>query len=259
MKFNNKNVLIDSSVILGKNVQIGDDTTIYANVVIEDNAIISNNCVIGEPLNGFYSNQKSYINPKTIIGAGSLIRSHNVIYAGSTFGEGLSTGHHVTIREHTVAGNNCSFGSYNDIQGDCEIGDYCRFQSFVSIGQKSKIGSFVFIYPYVVLTNDATPPSNDLKGVTIDDYSQITSGSILLPGTKIGKQSLTSVNSSVSGTFEDDSFISGTPAKRVGKLSKMPFFNLLKKKHYPWMFFFDRGMPWKELGYEAWLKQNKND
>lgn len=259
MKFNNKNIFIDPSVIIGNNVQIGDNTTIFSNVVLEDNTIISDNCVIGEPLNSFYRNQKTYINPKTIIRENSLIRSYNIIYAGSSFGTNLNTGHHVTIRENTIAGNNCSFGSYNDIQGDCIIGDYCRFQSFVNIGQKSKIGSFVFIYPYVVLTNDATPPSNDLKGVTIDDYSQITSGTILLPGTKIGKHSLTSVNSSVSGNFEDDSFIAGTPAKRVGALSKMPFFNSNKKRHYPWVYFFDRGMPWLGIGFDKWKKINKND
>lgn len=254
MKFNNKNVQIHSSVVLGKNVQIGDNTTIFPNVIIGDNTIIADNCVIGEPINDFYKNQEKYQNPKTIIGANSLIRSYTIVYAGNSLGDGLNTGHHVTIREKTIAGNNCSFGSYNDIQGDCKIGDFCRFQSFVNIGQKSTIGSFVFIYPYVVLTNDNTPPSNDLKGVTIDDYSQITSGAIMLPGAKIGKHCLVASNSTVSGIFEDDSFISGAPAKRVGKLSKMPFFNSNKKRHYPWPFNFDRGMPWKEIGIENWLK-----
>lgn len=260
MKFNNKNVSIDRSVILGKNVQIGDNTTIYANVVIGDNTIISDNCIIGEPLNNFYTNQETYTNPKTELRSGSLIRSHSVIYASSSFGEKLNTGHHVTIRENTIVGNNCSFGSYNDIQGDCVIGNYCRFQSFVNIGQKSKIGSFVFIYPFVVLTNDKTPPSNDLNGVTIGNYTQVSSGSIILPGANIGENSLSSANSTVSGVFEDNSFIAGSPAKRIGKLSKMPFFNSNKKRHYPWMYFFDRGMPWKGVGFEKWLNnKDKND
>ncbi|RXP45410.1 N-acetyltransferase [Lutibacter sp. HS1-25] len=259
MKFNNRNVFIDASVVLGQNVQIGDNTTIYSNVIIGDNTIIADNCVIGEPNNSYYRNQLEYINPKTVIKSNSLIRSYTIIYAGSKFGENLNTGHHVTIRENTTAGKNCSFGSYNDIQGECEIGDYCRLQSYVNIGQRSKIGSFVFIYPYVVLTNDATPPSNLLQGVVIDDYSQITAGCVLLPGTNIGKYCLTSANSTVGGVFEDDSFIAGTPAKKIGKLSKMPFFNEENKRHYPWPKYFERGMPWEGIGFEQWNKLNEND
>jgi carbonic anhydrase/acetyltransferase-like protein (isoleucine patch superfamily) len=130
---------------------------------------------------------------------------------------------------------------------------------FLKDVKNSKIGSFVFIYPFVVLTNDTTPPSNDLKGVTIGDYSQITTGSILLPETVIGEHSLTSVNSSVSGNFQDDSFIAGSPAKKVGVLSKMPFFNSSKKRHYPWVYYFDRGMPWFGIGFDEWRKKMNND
>lgn len=26
------------------------------------------------------------------------------------------------------------------------------------------------------------------------------------------------------------------------------------KKYYPWMCHFDRGMPWKDVGYDEWVK-----
>lgn len=252
MKFNNLNVRIGKNVKLGKNIRIGDNSIIYDNVEIGDNSIISENCVIGEPLMNYYYN-KSYENPKTVIGSDALIRSFSVIYAGSTFGDNLHTGHRTTIRENTIIGNNCSIGTFNDIQGYCEIGNYCRFQSYVNIGQASKIGDFVFIYPYCVLTNDATPPSNDTKGVTIGDYSQIAAGSVLLPDVIIGNHCLVGANSTVGGRFGDDIFINGSPAKKAGILSKMPFFNSNKKRHYPWPYHFDRGMPWQDIGYDTWL------
>ncbi len=243
MKFNNKNISIGTNVKIGKNVRIGDNSIIYDNVILEDNTTICNDCIIGEPLNDYYSNT-SYSNPKTVIGANSLVRSHSIIYAGSTFGEYLQTGHRVTIRENTCAGHHCMFGSYTDIQGECIIGNYNRFHSYVNIGQKSELKDYIFIYPYVVLTNDPTPPSNHLIGVKIDSYSQIASGAILLPESQIGKHCLVAANSTVSGVFDDDSFISGSPAKRVGQLSKMPFFNKDGHRHYPWPKNFDRGMPW---------------
>lgn len=251
MKFNNKNIELGKNLNIGKNVRIGDNTTIYDNVTIGDNTIICDNCIIGEPLNDYYYNEK-YTNPETIIGSESLIRSQTIIYSGSEFGNCLNTGHRVTIREYTKSGHHCMFGSYTDIQGYCNIGNYNRFHSYVNIGQKSDLGDFVFIYPFVVLTNDPTPPSDKLIGVKVGDYSQITTGAILLPAAEIGKYCLVGANSTVGGIFEDDTFISGNPAKAIGKLSKMPFFNIKNKKHYPWPNNFDRGMPWENIGFNNW-------
>ncbi len=256
MKFNKLNIYIHPSANIGKGVEIGDHTTIYENVTIGDNCIIADHCVIGEPLNSFYRNRDQYIQPETKIGAGSLIRSFSIIYAGSTFCENLNTGHHVTVREFTKTGQNCSFGSYNDIQGHCEIGNFCRFHSYVNIGQNSRIGSYVFIYPFSILTNDPTPPSNKLYGPTIGDFSQIAAHSTLLPGSKVGAYCLVSAGSVVGGTFIDNSFISGSPATRIGDLTKMPFFGEDGKRHYPWPHRFERGMPWEGIGFQKWRTDN---
>ncbi len=253
MKFNNRNIHIGKNVKLGLNVRIGDNTTIYDNVEIGDNTTICNDCVIGEPVYDYYS-KPSYENPVTKLGSNSLIRSHCIIYAGSSFGDHLNTGHRVTIREKTMAGHHCMFGSYTDIQGYCSIGNYNRFHSYVNIGQESELGDFVFIYPFVVLTNDPTPPSNKLVGVRIGDYTQITTSSVILPGSVIGKNCLVGANSTVGGNFDDDTFINGSPAKTIGRLSKMPFFNTENKRHYPWPRNFERGMPWEGEGFENWIK-----
>ncbi|HPO55886.1 MAG TPA: hypothetical protein PKY46_07770 [Ignavibacteriaceae bacterium] len=254
MKFNNKHV-IGKNVKIGNNVKIGDNTIIYDNVTILDDTVIADNCSIGEPLNAYYF-EKKYENPKTIIGSGSLIRSYSIIYASNIIKNKLLTGHHVTIRENSQIGENCQVGSYSDIQGDCEIGDNCRMQSYVGVGKGSNIGNYVFLYPFVILTNDPTPPSETIFGVSIGDYSIITTSSVLLPGTQIGKNCLVSANSCVNGKYEEDSFISGNPAKLIGKLSKMPFFNEMKIRHYPWMNNFDRNMPWNIIGYKEWKKKN---
>ncbi|AZQ61912.1 N-acetyltransferase [Flammeovirga pectinis] len=259
MKFNNKNVTIHNDVKIGSNVEIGDNTTIYPNVIIGDNTIIANDCVIGEPINDYYRKRLEYVNPPTKIGSDSLIRSHTIIYCNSEFGNHLTTGHRVTIREKTIIGNHSSVGSYCDIQGDCVIGNYSRLHSYVNVGQKAKIGSFVFIYPYVTITNDLTPPSRPLKGVFIGDYTQIGTNSTLLSTSKINQSCLVAAGSIVFGEYENDSFISGNPAKRVGKLSKMPFFNDKGNRNYPWQKHFSEGLPWAEIGFEDWSKLQNDD
>lgn len=259
LKFTGKNIIVGTGVTIGENVRIGDNTTIYDNVHIGDNTIICNDCVIGEPLNDYYHNP-NYSNPELIIGANSLIRSHSIIYAGSILGDYLTTGHRVTIREKAIVGRNCQFGSYNDIQGHCKIGNYVRCQSYVNIGMASEIGDFVFLFPFVVLTNDPTPPSMTEKGVILGDYSVITSATTILPGAILGKHCLTGANSSVGGVFDDFSFISGNPARKICDIRKAPFFNeRTNKRHYPWPYNFSRNMPWEKVGYDNWIKTLKEN
>lgn len=254
MKFNNE-YKIGKNVTLGKNVRIGDGTVIYDNVKIDDNVIIANNCIIGEPLNDYYTNSK-YTNPKTSIGMNSLIRSHSIIYAGSHFGSHFSTGHRVTIREKTRMGDHCRVGTLCDLQGDLVFGDYCSLHSNVHIGQKSKIGNYVFIFPYVVFTNDPTPPSEICIGPSVGDYSLIATGSLLMPGVKIGKQCLVGAGAVVTKDVEDYSLMLGTPAKRFCDVREIDSREKRGKKHYPWMYNFKRGMPWEKLGYQKWVEQS---
>lgn len=252
-KFNNNNVCISSSAKIGKNVRIGDNTVIYDNVVIEDNTIICNDCVIGEPLNGYYFDIENYNNPVTVIGANSLIRSHCIIYAGNQIGDNFQCGHRVTIREYNKFGNHCSLGTLDDIQGYSKFGDYCRLHSNVHIGQKSKLGNFVFVYPYVIFTNDPTPPSYVCEGPIVGDYSQISTGSILLPKIKIGRHCVIGAGTVVGKDIVDYQLVIGIPGKE-----KKDVRDIINKEtgehHYPWPYRFSRNMPWDKIGFETWEK-----
>lgn len=254
MKFNNRNVYISPKAKLGSNVKIGDNTVIYDNVTIGDNSIIANDCIIGEPQNDYYF-KENYENPPTVIGENALIRSHTIIYSDSIFGKNFSTGHRVTIREKSKFGNNCRLGTVTDIQGYVEFGDNCWLHSNVHIGQQSRIGNFVFIYPYVVLTNDPTPPSDICVGATIGDFSQIAVGTVLLPATEIGKHCLVGAQSLVGGKYEDYSLIIGNPGKRIKDVRELKS-RETGASHYPWPYNFSRNMPWEEEGFNSWKLKN---
>lgn len=254
MKFNKKNISIGQNVTIGKNVKIGDNSIIYDNVILEDGVIISNNCVIGEPLHEYYINE-NYTNPKTVIGKNSLIRSHSIIYAGTQIGENFQSGHFVTIREYTQIGSNSIVGTKCDIQGYADIGNYVRLHSYVIVGQKTKINNFAQIFPFTVFTNDPKPPSNELKSPFVDEYSVIASSCTILAGVKIGKHSLIGANSLVNSDVEEFSFYFGSPARKICDIRKLPIFTN-GKRHYPWPYNFERGMPWEEMGFENWKEKN---
>lgn len=254
MKFNNRNVYVSKNAHLGVNVRIGDNTTIYDGVTIGDNTIISNDCVIGEPPAAYYKQPDSFQNPPTFIGPDSLIRSHCIIYAGSTFGKGLVTGHRATVREKAQFGDHCLISTLTDIQGNCKVGNYSRIYSNVHVGELTDIGDYVFIFPYTIFTNDPQPPGNTLLGAKVGDYSIITVHCTVLPGVQIGTNCLVGANSVVARNLEDYSFAIGSPAKRLKDIREIPSRENPDEMYYPWPQHFKRGLPWQEMGYDAWIK-----
>lgn len=227
--------IVSDKAILEEGVTIGAFTTIYDNVHIGRDTSIGAYCEIG------VSNHLSN-NEILNIGKNSHIRSHSIFYEGSTFGDQLVTGHRVTVREKVIAGKNLQIGTLSDLQGHCRIGDYVRFHSNVHIGQMSEIGNYVWIFPYVVLTNDPHPPSDTLLGVTVEDYAVIATMSVILPGATIANGCLIGAHSSVKGLTEKDMIYAGSPAKKICPTSKIKLHSS-DEEAYPWRKHFHRGYP----------------
>jgi len=251
MKFNNRNVFISPKAKLGNNVRIGDNTAIYDNVEIGDDSVICDNCVIGEPPNAYYS-AKTYENPKTIIGRNAMIRSYSIIYAGTQAGDHFNTGHRAIVRENTIMGHYCSVGSQSIIQGNATLGNYTRLHTNVLIATKSILGDFVYIYPFVCFSNDPHPPSDIVLAPEVGDFTQVAVHCALLPGVKIGKMCLIAANTTVVRDVPDESLVVGNPGKIVGPVSMVKSKEFPGQNHYPWMYTFERGMPWEGIGYDKW-------
>src|SRR5262245_39603541 len=73
------------------------------------------------------------------LGPRSLIRSGSVIYAGSSIGENLQTGHHVVIREENRIGKNVSVWNNTTIDYGCQIGNNVKIHCNCYIAQYSVI------------------------------------------------------------------------------------------------------------------------
>lgn len=253
-----KNVNIGTGVIIGDNVVIKDNVTIDSytiirdNVTIEENSYIGAQCILGEHQMDYFVCEERKAHPLEI-GENALIRSGTIIYGDCIIGKNFQTGHRVTIREHSKIGNNVNVGTLSDVQGFCEIGNYVRMHSNVHIGQESKIEDFVWIFPYVVLTNDPTPPSNDLKGVTLKSFAVVSTGSIVLPGVTVEGDSLVAAGAIVTKDVHEKEVVGGNPAKVISNTSRIKN-HFTGEDVYPWRYTFKRGMPWAEIGYETWYE-----
>lgn len=237
---------VHPNAVLGRGVKVGAFTVINDGVFVGENTIIESHSILGHPsplAEGIPLN----------VGRNSHIRSHSIFYQGSTFGDGLTTGHRVTVREKTVAGDNLQIGTLSDIQGHCSIGNYVRFHSNVHIGQKSTIGDFVWIFPYVVLTNDPHPPSSVCLGATVEDFAAIATMSVVLPGVRIGKGALVGAHSSVGRDVAPETVVVGAPAKFVCNAGEIKLKDGSGNPAYPWRRHFSRGYP--EHVIKQWLDE----
>lgn len=227
---------VSADARLGKDVEIGPFSIVHQNVTLGDRTKIGPYCELGVPT-------PLGDGSPLVIGEDSLIRSCSIFYESSSFGAGLTTGHRVTVRERTTAGVSFQIGTASEIQGDTSVGDYVRFQSSIFVGKKSVIGNFVWLLPYVVLTNDPTPPSNVLVGCEIEDYASVAACSVVLPGVKVGRHSLVAAKACVTKDVPPGMAVAGVPAKVIGPASDIKLKDGTGRAAYPWTRHFSRGYP----------------
>lgn len=228
--------IISPNSKIGKNVEIGPYTIIHQNVTIDNDVQIGSHCEIGIPTPLAKLNS-------LLIGANSVIRSHSVLYIGSNIGNNFATGHGVSVRENSQIGRDVQLGSRTDIQGDCTIGDYTKMHADVHIGKLSKIGKFCWLFPEVLLTNDPTPPSDELLGVTLEDYVIVAAKALLMPGITLKQDTVVAAGSIVNIDIPEGKLVQGNPAKIVCNANVLRMKNDIRIKAYPWYKRFFRGYP----------------
>jgi acetyltransferase-like isoleucine patch superfamily enzyme len=229
--------VVSDDADLGSNVTIGPFTIVHPNVRIGPDTVIGSHCEIGLPTD-LATDQALHISEE------SLVRSHSVIYQGSTFGPRLDTGHHVTLREGLRVGANLRVGTLSDLQGDATFGDYVRLHSNVFVAKGAAIGNFVWIFPNVVLTDDPHPPSDGFNaGVTVEDFAVICAMSCVGPGVIVGKGSVVGAASMVTKNVEPGVLVLGVPARAIGPASDVKLRDGSGTPAYPWTRHFTRGYP----------------
>ena len=158
------------------------------------------------------------------IGSHAHIRSGTVIYRATTIGDNFQTGHHALIREQNTIGNNVSVGTHAVLEAGNKIGNNVRIHSLCFL-ENTTIGNNVFIGPHVVFTDDPHPAcpryKECLSGAIVEDNVSIGANSTILPGIRIGKNSLIGAGSVVTKDVQPNSVVAGVPAKKMKDISEL--------------------------------------
>lgn len=250
------NCIIEDNVVIGSNVYIDNNVIIRSYVNIGSDSNIGANCILGEYQIDFY--QTHEINKhELIIGERATIRSGSVIYSGTTIGNDFTTGHNIIVRENNIIKNNVGIGNHSDIQRGCILGNYVKLNSNV-IMELAHIDDFVWIFPNVVLPTDPAPPSTNIVGCRIRSFAVVATNVTILPGVDIGNDALIGAGAIVTRDVADYSVVVGIPGRVTGDVRKLKDRN--GEIHYPWRYHFDRSMPWRDVGFDAWYNNlNEED
>ncbi|MEA2268775.1 MAG: hypothetical protein QOC64_1385 [Solirubrobacteraceae bacterium] len=237
--------VISPTARLAGDVVVGPFTIVHDDVELGPGTVVESHCVLGLPT-------PAAAGRPLVVGAGAHIRSHSVLYAGSRFGPGLRTGHHVTVREGNVAGEGLQVGSYGDFQGDTTFGDHVRSQSNVFVCKETTIGSYVWLFPGVTLTNDRRPPSEGPHlGPTLEDCCAIGASATILPGVRVGAHALVAAGSLVREDVAPGALVAGVPGRDRGPAADLRLAD--GRPAYPWTTHFARGYPPETV--RGWLEE----
>jgi acetyltransferase-like isoleucine patch superfamily enzyme len=208
------------------------EPVVYPNVELGEGAVIEEGAVVGRPPRDAQPGELV-----TRIGAGAVIRSGSVIYAGTVIGDGFQSGHNALIRESNVIGANCSVGTQAVLEPGNQIGDGTRIHSLCFL-EHVTVGARCFLAPGVVFTDDPHPVCprylDCVLGAVLEDDVSIGGNATILPGVRIGAGSLVGAGSVVTRDLEPGVVAAGNPARVVRRVSELVCFKGFFERPYVW-------------------------
>ena len=153
---------------IAASANVSNKATVDRNVIISDNVRVLENAVVRGP---------AYIGPNSIIGNNVLIRDHSHIGADCVVG-------HCTEVKNSYVGDGCWF--HSNYIGDSIVGRNCSF------GAGTVLANFRFDEQNVSarISGQCTDTSRDKLGAIIGDNSKTGINASVMPGKKIGPNSI---------------------------------------------------------------------
>ena len=156
------------------------------------------------------------------IGPRARLRSGTVIYAGTTIGAELQTGHNVVIREQNSLGDAVQIWNNTTIDYGCRIGSHVKIHTNCYVAQFTVLEDEVFMAPGVTIANDLHPGCayslECMRGPTLKRGVQVGVNVTLGPWITIGEHSVIGSGAVVMNDIPPYSLVVGNPGRVIKTL-----------------------------------------
>ncbi len=197
----------------------GEHVVIYPGTVIGDGCVIADGVVLGkQPSLSPRSTAKREELPPLELGAGTIVSTGAIVFAGTRLGERVIVGDQACVRERVTVGDDVVIGRGSLVENDTTIGAMTRIQADAYITAYSTLEEDVFIAPRVVTTNDNFMGRTEkrrklLRGPTIRRGARVGGGAILCPGVEVGEEAFVGAGAVVVRDVPPRVVVVGNPAR----------------------------------------------
>jgi acetyltransferase-like isoleucine patch superfamily enzyme len=199
--------------------EVHPTATVYPGTVLGDGVKVLENAVVGkQPTLSPRSTAKREPLPPAVLGAGSVVSTGAIVFAGTEVGERVILGDQSCVRERVAIGDDVVVGRGSLVENDTTIGARTKIQAEAYVTAYSTVEQDVFIAPCVVTTNDNFMGRTEkrlalMKGPTIRRGARIGGGAILCPGVEIGEEAFVGAGAVVTKDVPPRALVVGNPAR----------------------------------------------
>ena len=199
--------------------EVHPTATVYPGTVLGDGVRVLEHAVVGkQPTLAATSTAPREPLPPTVVGAGTVISTGAIVFAGSEIGANCIVGDQSCIRERVRLADDCVLGRGSLIENDTTVGPGSRIQAGAYITAYSTLEEDVFVAPCVVTTNDNFMGRTEarrtlMKGPMIRRGARVGGGAILCPAVEVGEEAFVGAGAVVTKDVPPRVVVVGSPAR----------------------------------------------
>jgi acetyltransferase-like isoleucine patch superfamily enzyme len=199
--------------------EVHETAIVYPGTVLGEGVRVLEGAVVGkQPSLSPRSTAKREPLPPTELGAGTIVSTGAIVFAGSRIGARVILGDQSCVRERVEVGDDVVLGRGSLIENDTTVGARTKIQAEAYITAYSTLEDDVFIAPCVVTTNDNFMGRTErrkalMKGPTIRRGARVGGGAILCPGIEVGEEAFVGAGAVVTKDVPARKLVVGNPAR----------------------------------------------
>ena len=192
---------------------------VYPGTVLGEGVKVLEGAVVGkQPTLSPRSTAKREPLPPAELGAGTIVSTGAIVFAGTRVGARVILGDQSCVRERVTIGDDVVVGRGSLIENDTTVGALTKIQADAYITAYSTLEESVFIAPCVVTTNDNYMGRTERrherrKGPTIRRGARVGGGAVLCPGIEVGEEAFVGAGAVVTKDVPPRALVVGNPAR----------------------------------------------